>query len=121
MGSQRASPTGPAESSFHRRGMIRVEGPLYPKAQVRSICIGRRILNHWTTREVWENSTFKLVPTCLKSVFRKKKKFVRERNRKVKVKTLRIIEVPISYPSGKMFEEDFQKINELGKPELVAK
>ena len=38
-----------------------------------------------------------------------------------KVKTLRVIEVPISYPSGKMFEEDFQKINELGKPELVAK
>ena len=50
---------------------------------------------------------------------KKKKKFIRERNRKVK--TLRIIEVPISYPSGKMFEEDFQKINELGKPELVAK
>ena len=120
MGSQRASPIGPADSSFHRRSMIRVEGPLYLKAQVRSICIGRQILNHWTTREVWENSNFKLVPTCLKSVFRKKK-FIRERNKKVKVKTLRIIEVPISYPSGKMFEEYFQKINELGKPELVAK
>lgn len=35
MRSQRASPTGPADSSVHRRGMIRVKGLLYFKAQVR--------------------------------------------------------------------------------------
>ena len=36
------------------------------------------------------------------------------------MKTLSVTEVPVSCPSGEMFEEDFQKINELGKPELVA-
>ena len=35
MWSQRASPTGPADSSLHRRGTIRVKGLLYFKAQVR--------------------------------------------------------------------------------------
>lgn len=35
MGSQRANLTGPADSSFCRRDMIRVKGLLYFKAQVR--------------------------------------------------------------------------------------
>ena len=35
MGSQRASLTGPADSSFRRIDMIRVKGLLYFKAQVR--------------------------------------------------------------------------------------
>ena len=38
MGSQRACPTGPEDSSFHGRGIARgdrVKGPLYLEAQVR--------------------------------------------------------------------------------------
>ena len=48
------------------------------------------------------------------------KKIHQRKEQKSKNETLRVTEVPVSCPSGEMFEEDFQKINELGKPELVA-
>lgn len=51
---------------------------------------------------------------------KKKKKLILERNRKVKGKTLRITKIQISCSIGKVFREDFQKINELGGLALAA-
>lgn len=51
---------------------------------------------------------------------KKNKKLILERNRKVKVKTLRITKIQISCSIGKVFREDFQKINELGGLALAA-